>query len=99
MCPPPTPVTAAAYAMHGFPYFSIYNEKPSDIKGNFDDIQSVNQLDQIGYPSEEKAKAAAEVTESTRNPTVLLDVDKPVSFRSVDAMEKEVRKHFADLSV
>lgn len=29
---PETPITAETYAAHGYPYYSIWNEKPSGIK-------------------------------------------------------------------
>lgn len=98
--PPSTPVTAAAYARHGYPYFSIYDEKPSNVHGNFHDVRSVNQLDKISPPSEEKVKAAAEVSDSTHNPIVLLDVDgKSRGFRTVADLEQDVRNRFGNLLI
>lgn len=100
LTPPPTPVTAAEYSEYGYPYYSIYDETPSDVQGNFAGVQSVNQLDQTGAPSDEKTQASSEVTESTINPVVFLEVDgKPRGFRTLADLEKEVREHFGNLVV
>jgi hypothetical protein len=71
--PPETPIKAKTYAQYGFPYYSIYNEKPSGIKGNFSGVKSVAEKDLEGVPTLAKAKAVAEVIEDTNNPVVLLD--------------------------
>jgi ubiquitin len=70
---PETPIKAKTYAQYGFPYYSIYNEKPSGIKGNFSGVKSVAEKDLEGVPTLAKAKAVAEVIEDTNNPVVLLD--------------------------
>ena len=44
--PPSTPVSAKTYRDHGLPFFKIYGEK-STIKGDFDGIKSVKELDKI----------------------------------------------------
>ena len=44
--PPSTPISAKTYRDHGLPFFKIYGEK-STIKGDFDGIKSVKQLDKI----------------------------------------------------
>lgn len=98
--PPPTPVAAAEYAKNGLPYFSIYDEKQSGVKGVFDGIRSVNQFDQTGVPSQEKTRASEDVLVDTYNPIVLLDVSgKRRGFRTVKDMEKDVRKHFDNMLV
>lgn len=100
IAPPSTPVTAVTYAEHGYPYFSIYDEQPTDIHGNFDVVQSVNQLDRTGHLSEEKVHAAAEVSKNTHNPVVLLDVNgKPRGFRTVADLERDVRNRFKDMFI
>jgi ubiquitin len=71
--PPETPINAKTYAEYGFPYYAIYDEKPSGIKGDFSGVKSVAEKDLEGVPSLEKAKAVAEVIEDTNNPVVLLD--------------------------
>jgi len=72
MEPPETPITARTYAEHGFPYFEMYNETPSGIKGNFSGVKSVAEKDLEGVPTAEKATAFLEVMTSTNNQVVLL---------------------------
>lgn len=71
--PPETPITAKTYASYGFPYYDIYEEKSSGIKGNFSAIRSVAEKDLEGVPTLEKAKGVAEVIEDTDNSVVFLD--------------------------
>lgn len=98
MEPPPTPVTARTYGMYGFPYFDIYNEKPSGIMGYFSRVKSVAAKDLEGVPTIEKARAVAEVIEDTNNPVVLLDeTGRRVGFRPVKVMEKELVEKFGKL--
>ena len=96
--PPSTPVTAAKYADYGYPYYSIFDEMPSGVKGDFAGIKSVNMLDTFGKPSPEKAHAAAEVTKSTNNPVVLLDSrGDRVGFCTVSKLEEEVHEKSGSL--
>lgn len=98
--PPPTPVSAKTYAEAGHPYFAIYDEKPSGIKGDFEGVKSVNELDWSGKPTAEKANAVAEVVESTANPVVVLDsTGNQVGFRPLKKMEAELRERFGDLGL
>jgi ubiquitin len=71
--PEDSPITAKTYAQYGFPYYAIYNEKKSGIKGDFSGVKSVAEKDLEGVPTLAKAKAVAEVIEDTNNPVVLLD--------------------------
>lgn len=41
---PPTPVTAAVYAEHGFPFFDMY-EEPTDVHGDFAKVKSIAQIE------------------------------------------------------
>jgi ubiquitin len=96
--PPTTPVTAKTYAEHGYPYYDIYDEKPSGVKGDFSGVQSVAEKDLQGVPTLEKAKAVAEVIEDTNNPVVLLDkTGGHTGFRPVKVMEEELIKKFGKL--
>jgi hypothetical protein len=96
--PPETPITAKTYAEYGFPYYKLYNEKPSGIKGDFSGVKSVAQKDIEGVPSLEKAKAVAEVIEDTNNPVILLDEKgEHIGFRPVSAMKKDLIKKFGPL--
>jgi ubiquitin len=72
MEPPESPITARTYAQHGLPYYGIYNEKPSGIKGDFSGVKSVAEKDLEGEPTTEKVNAIWEVMKSTNNPVVLL---------------------------
>jgi hypothetical protein len=95
--PPSTPVTAEEYAKHGYPYFEIFDEKPSGIKGDLFGVKSVNEMDFEGEPSMEKTKAVAEVIKSTSNPVMLLDENgQQIGFRSLSDLEKSVRERFND---
>lgn len=96
--PPETPVNAKTYAEHGYPYYEIYNEKPSGIKGDFSGVQSVAEKDLQGFPTLEKAKALAKVIEDMNNPVVLLDkTGARTGFRPVKVMEEELIKKFGKL--
>lgn len=44
--PPPTPITAKTYADQGLPFYKMYGEK-STIRGDFDGIKSVMEMDKI----------------------------------------------------
>ena len=91
--PPSTPVTAEAYARYGYPYFKIFDEKVSGVKGDFAGVKSVNEKDLEGVPTMEKAKAVADVIKDTNSPVVLLnEKGQSVGFRTVSAMQAEVRE-------
>lgn len=97
--PPESPVTAQAYAQHGFPYFDIFDEKPSGIKGDFWGVKSVNEKDMEGKATWEKVGAVAEVVKNTRNPIVVLNKEgKRAGFRPVKVMKKEVMLALGDKS-
>ncbi|KAG0647390.1 hypothetical protein D0Z07_7168 [Hyphodiscus hymeniophilus] len=79
---PPTPVTAATYAEHGYPFFKLY-EDLSGVSGNFEQLQSVGDLD--------KAKGHFEVHDSEVDvsfPSVALNTPN-----SVDQMEEEMEDY------
>lgn len=98
--PPETPVTAQTYDKHGYPYFAMYDEKPSGIEGDFTGVKSVTEKDLEGTPTLAKAKAIAEVIEDTHNSVVMLDASGGrTSFRPVKVMEQELEKNFGKLSV
>jgi ubiquitin len=97
--PPSTPITAQTYANHGYPYYDIYDEKPSGIKGDFSGVKSVADKDLEGAPTLEKAKVVAEVILDTHNPVVLLGkTGKPTGFRPVKVMEQELVGEFGNLN-
>ena len=95
---PSTPVTAESYAEYGYPYFSIFDEKSSGVQDDFKGVKPVSEMDIECVLSMEKAKAVAKVIKSTNNLVVLLDEKEPrLGFRTVSAMEKEVRERFAEM--
>lgn len=99
-CPPTSPVTAKTYAEYGYPYYSLYDEKPSGIKGDFAGVKSVAEKDLESSPTAEKAKAVAEVIEDTNNSVVVLDSTGRYSgFRPVKTMEKELVAKFGQLDL
>jgi hypothetical protein len=96
--PPDSPMPLKDYAK--LPYYKIENEKPSGIKGDFEGVKSVNELDMSGEQTAEKAQAVAEVIQDTNNPVVLLDAEgKPIGFRPVKKMEEDLRKRFGDMCI
>lgn len=98
--PPKTPVTGQAYAEHGFPYFDIFDEKASGVKGDFEGVKSVNEKDMEGKATWEKVEAVAEVVKSTENPVVVLDKEgKRAGFRPAKVMEQEVHEAATKMEV
>lgn len=91
--PPMTPITARTYKKAGLPYFDIYNEKLSGIKGDFETIKSVNQLDKEKLQTDEIKEAIQEVEKSEKYPVVELDPHgERVPFRHVQQLEQEMRE-------
>ena len=70
---PPMPITAATYLEHGLPFYKHVDEELSGIKGRFDGIKTVRELDGMGHPSFQKMKACEEVARSFTGPIVKLD--------------------------
>jgi hypothetical protein len=69
--PPKTPITAQTYRRHGLPYFAIYGEEPSGIRGDFSAVKSVNTIDKTMNTIKAK-QAVAEVSNSINSPVILL---------------------------
>lgn len=67
--PPSTPITARTYLDMGLPYFSIWDEKPSGVSGNFSGLKSVNEIDST-KKTKDALKAVQEVSKTTNNPTI-----------------------------
>lgn len=81
--PPISPITSKTYKKLGLPYFNIYHEKKSGIKGNFNGVKSVNQFDK---------EAVQEVDESEAHHIVDLNErgERP-PFRHVKELENKMR--------
>lgn len=89
--PPETPITAKTYEEAGLPYFDIWDEKPSGIKGDFEGVKSVNQIDKEGEQNGATKAAIQEVENSTSHPIVDLDRrGKRLQFRHVKDLEEEL---------
>lgn len=92
---PTTPVTAETYAECGGRYFEIFDEKPSEIKGKFDGIQSVNAIDIRAAKSKDKQDAVLEMGKDIDKPVVPVDEKgNRVGLRTVLGLEKAVRGRF-----
>jgi hypothetical protein len=52
--PPSSPIDAKTYQKHGYPFFDIWNEELSGVKGGFGSVKSVGEMD------ESKVKAGKE---------------------------------------
>lgn len=93
MDPPETPITAKTYEKAGLPYFDIWNEKPSGIKGDFEGVKSVNQLNKESEQNGATKAAIQEVENSTSHPVVKLDRHgKRLGFRHVKDLEEELEE-------
>lgn len=80
---PPTPVSAATYASHGYPFYQLY-EEPTGIKGNFKGLKSVGELDRekgVNHEVHEKEKDLS-------FPFAM--IGKKPSFVPVSEMEKQM---------
>ena len=96
--PPPTPVTAQAYAAAGLPYYSIWDEQPSGVMGRFNGVKSVNDLDTVAKPTTQTVAAVAQMDHHANKYVVQLShKGEQVEFRTRKQMEQEVFKHSEDL--
>ena len=85
MDPPETPISAATCAKEGLPFYNRYNEVASDIKGDFEGVNSVKAI--------EKARDKA----SGKRPIILLNPDgTSFKFRPVAELETEILSKNAD---
>jgi hypothetical protein len=84
MAPPPSPVTAETYAAAGLPFFSITGEVDSGVKGIFEDIRSVGQID--------RAKGRKGLDRELKFPVIELDkTGQRVRFRGVEDLVEETK--------
>lgn len=90
---PSTPATQEEYAKHGWPYFEIWNEEKTGVKGDFSEVKSVAQM------KKERALAAGEDApaeeESVPVRVVTIGQGRVVSFKStfrpLEVLRKEVQ--------
>ncbi|KAL9605902.1 MAG: hypothetical protein Q9179_000923 [Wetmoreana sp. 5 TL-2023] len=92
MDPPETPISAATYASERLPFFDIYNEI-SDIKGSFEEVKSIKEMDKIKY-AERRGHPREEDDEDEpkyKNPIVVLNSQGvKTGFRPVFELETEL---------
>lgn len=63
--PPSTPISAKTYADAGFPFYKIYGEI-STVKGDFDGIKSVKQLDKLKNGNGKRGKQGHDVIKAKK---------------------------------
>ncbi|KAK1633684.1 integral membrane protein [Colletotrichum phormii] len=83
---PDTPINAQSYANHGYPFFEIWGEEKTGIKGDFSEVKSVAQL------GAERAEAAGkEYKEEESVPVRIVQLGPFRStFRPVEVLKKEL---------
>ena len=100
LAPPESPISAKMYADLGLPYYEIWKEEKSSVKGDFKGIKSVKAIDKVkaalaknGYPNAMGSWGAEEEVE--RNPpnqsVILLKSDgRSLGFRAVSELDREI---------
>ncbi|OHE93771.1 integral membrane protein [Colletotrichum orchidophilum] len=83
---PDTPVDAQSYANHGYPFFEIWGEEKTGIKGDFSEVKSVAQIEA------ERAEAAGEEYQKEESVPVRIVQLGPYrsTFRPVEVLKKEL---------
>jgi hypothetical protein len=91
--PPKSPISAKTYAQHGLPFYKIYEEK-SSIMGNFQNLKSITELDDIKDKSGTRNEEHEQHGETTsNNPIVLLNPEGfPMKFRHVSELERNLSR-------
>ncbi|KAH6687404.1 integral membrane protein [Plectosphaerella plurivora] len=94
---PPTPATQEEYAKHGWPYFELWNEEKTGVKGDFSEVKSVAQM------KKERALAAGEDApaeeESVPVRVVTIGQGRVVSFKSTFRPLEVLRKELQHLTL
>nr|XP_036586659.1 uncharacterized protein CTRU02_03247 [Colletotrichum truncatum]KAF6797216.1 integral membrane protein [Colletotrichum truncatum] len=84
---PDTPVDAKTYANHGYPFFELWGEEKSGIKGEFEEVKSVAQI------MEDRAKAEGKThTEEETVKFRVTQLGRPFTstFRPVKVLQEEL---------
>ncbi|ETS85788.1 hypothetical protein PFICI_03813 [Pestalotiopsis fici W106-1] len=84
--PPPTPVDAETYAQNGYPFFEIWGEEKTGVKGDFAEVKSVAQIEA------ERAKERGEEVEEEKSVPQRIHVIGHFrsTFRPVAVLKKEL---------
>lgn len=95
MAPPESPVNPTTYALHGFPFYAMYNE-PAVAETGVSDLLTVAETDAAqGRKNDTVARSAF-----VKSPVIMLDsTGKRVTFRPVahlEASAREILKERAD---
>jgi hypothetical protein len=104
--PPSSPVDAKTYQQHGYPFFDIWNEELSGVKGNFAVVKSVGEMDESkakdgkkdfwgklsGDGGEGKKGGGFKRDEPLKFPVVMLDMSRTRTFKPIKQMEEEAKK-------
>ena len=72
--PPSTPITAKTYADQGLPFYKIYGEN-STIKGDFNDIKSIKELDKVKNDNGKRENEEDDALESSKKSKDTSDED------------------------
>ena len=102
LAPPSTPIDAKTYENEGLPFFELYKEKTSSIKGNFEGIKGVveteamdlgaqGHIHEVGSTHQHSKPMIQNYPEQSINvPVRLLDVDDTIpAFMSINTPDEE----------
>lgn len=86
--PPSTPISAKAYADQGLPFYKIYGET-STVKGDFDGIKSVKQLDNIKNENGKRKNEGNSALKTNKKQKDISDGEKDDSDEAEDNSDSE----------
>ncbi|TDZ24343.1 hypothetical protein Cob_v003143 [Colletotrichum orbiculare MAFF 240422] len=92
--PPETPVDAAMYAQYDYPFFEIWGEEKTGIKGDFSGVKSVAQID-----AEKAAAQGREFAEEASVPVRVHQIGRPMPFSSTFLPVEVLRAELEDLQI
>jgi hypothetical protein len=104
--PPSSPIDAKTYQQHGYPFFDIWNEELSGVKGDFKVVKSVGEMDEskakagkedfwgklTGEGGEGKKDEDFKRDEPLQFPVVMLDMSLTRTFKPLKQLEEEAKK-------
>lgn len=106
--PPTTPIDAKTYQQHGYPFFDIWNEELSGVKGDFNKVKSVGEMDENlaktkkdafwgnltsgGKENGQEKNEEFKRDEPLKFPVIMLDMSLTRTFKPLKEMEEEARK-------
>ncbi|KAI1878552.1 uncharacterized protein JN550_000734 [Neoarthrinium moseri] len=85
--PPPTPIDAQTYATHGFPFFEVWGEEKTGVRGDFGEVRSVAQIE--AAQARERGETAEDEEPSV--PQKVRVIGRfTTTFRPVEVLKKEL---------